>query len=184
MKVSEKGYSYSLFTTQHFWFTDEFENYFGYLDLSEEIERIPYDFSSIIHYNSDAMQNDNNKPTLLSKFPSLLSSNGTLERKRDSFSKLDILKIQTLYGCEVIEPPRITYPMDANDLSEIEEISKRFRIETEFLGMNQTLVDTYLIKSLSTCGIGHFWDLDYPLVEKEHKHYEMVCEEKKLTGSK
>lgn len=92
--------------------------------MSEEIEQTPYDFSSITHYNSDAMQ-VGNRPTIVSKLPMLLSPSNTLDIERNTFSKIDILKIQRLYGCQEIERPEIRYAMDANDLKDIEEITKR-----------------------------------------------------------
>lgn len=92
--------------------------------MPSEIEQTPYDFASITHYNSDAMQ-IGDKPTIVSKMPMLLSPSNTLHMKRDTFSKLDILKIQKLYGCQEIERPQIRYAMDVNDLKDIDEMTKR-----------------------------------------------------------
>lgn len=34
-------------------------------------------------------------------------------------------------------------------------------------------------RTFTTCGLDHYWDLKYPIVDSNHKHYEFICKPKK-----
>lgn len=78
----------------------------------------PYDFYSVTHYNSDALQISTSSPTILSKIPALILDNFKLFHKRETVSPIDIYKIQSLYHCQLIKTPVIKKePLDENTKS-------------------------------------------------------------------
>lgn len=149
---------------------------------AEHYEQSPYDFLSITHYNSNALQIDKTKANILSKIPALISKENKLNFERNTLSKIDILQIQKLYECNEIVQPWIRKAMDFSELEETRKINDRFTNEAIFSGISEELVEKYLEKTTKTCGIEHYWHMEYPLVESEHKHYLYVCEKKKLAN--
>jgi hypothetical protein len=73
----------------------------------------PYDFYSVTHYDSDALQINSRNPTILSKIPGLILDNFELFHKRETLSPIDIYKVQSLYKCKVITVPTITKEEDS-----------------------------------------------------------------------
>jgi hypothetical protein len=73
----------------------------------------PYDFYSVTHYDSDALQINSKSPTILSKIPALISDNFELFHKRETLSPIDIHKVQSLYKCKVITIPTIAKEEDS-----------------------------------------------------------------------
>jgi hypothetical protein len=67
----------------------------------------PYDYYSVTHYNSDAMQKSYSKSTLLSKIAALVNDDFKLFHTRETTSPIDIYKIQSLYHCQLIKTPLI-----------------------------------------------------------------------------
>ncbi len=59
----------------------------------------PYDYYSILQYNSHTLSNDKN-PTITSKYPSLLQTE-KIDFKYEELSQIDIIEIQRFYGCKV-----------------------------------------------------------------------------------
>lgn len=148
----------------------------------DDFDSSPYDFLSITHYNSNAMPIDENKPTLLAKFPSLISKNHKLNIERSGFSKIDILQIQKLYECKQIERPQITQPIAQVDLDLMMNVMGRLKHEALFVGTEENTIEKYIEKSVDKCGMNHYWNLNYPIVTSDHKHYEFFCEEKRSYG--
>ncbi|XP_053381930.1 embryonic protein UVS.2-like [Mercenaria mercenaria] len=60
----------------------------------------PYDYGSIMHYGPYIFSKDPSKPTMTPKYDPHVELG-----QRDGFSKLDIWKINTLYGCKSGAPP-------------------------------------------------------------------------------
>jgi dGTP triphosphohydrolase len=109
---------------------------------------------------------------------SLLNRDFELFYKRDRLSKIDIYKIQKVYGCDLIKLPHIEYYNETTSYL-IEDINERFHIEAAFEQVDTLLVEEYLNKSNSFCGRNHFWPIDYPLVTDKNELYKLVCQEKK-----
>jgi hypothetical protein len=147
----------------------------------QQFESSPYDFFSITHYNSDAMQVDKTAPTILSKIPALVSKDNQIEIERRYLSNIDIIQVQTMYNCKKIKTPAIAALATNEDMDHRLKQSNRFQIEAAFLGLDDNLIKKYLNKTYETCGMNHFWPIDYPLVESNHKHYQLNCIEKKPT---
>jgi hypothetical protein len=118
-------------------------------------EDTPYDFYSITHYNSNAMQIDPNTPTITSKIQALLSDNQELFHNRENLSPIDIYKIQKLYNCKVITIPKVK--INDGGLEDIlvktAKINKRFKLEASLREISNELMDKYLKKNYETCGI-------------------------------
>lgn len=146
---------------------------------NNEFEMSPYDFFSITHYNSDALQKSKQLPTILSKIPALISKDNQIEIERRYLSNIDIIQVQTLYNCRKLPMPNISKQVTSEDADHRVKQSKRFQIEAKFLGVNDSLIERYLNKTYDTCGMNHFWPADYPLVESDHKHYQLNCVSKK-----
>lgn len=138
----------------------------------------PYDFQSVIHYNSDALQN-HQKPTLISKVPILISSSNEIYYQRESLTPIDIYKIQKLYKCKTIKIPELISSIDPE---RAEEIKKRFRTEAYFNEINSELVERYLTHSFNLCGFNRYWPVDYPLVNSTHRLYKLMCQKKREIG--
>lgn len=149
-----------------------------------EFELSPYDFFSITHYNSDALQKSKNQPTIVSKIPALLSKNNQIEVERRFFSAIDIIQVQSLYNCKKMNSPKISKESSVQDTEHRLKQSKRFEKEAAFLGLDKDLIQKYLNKTYDTCGLDHFWPADYPLVESNHKHYQYICVEKKNSNGR
>lgn len=137
----------------------------------------PYDYYSVTHYNSDAMQKSNDKPTILSKIPALVNDNFKLFHSRETTSPIDIYKIQSLYHCQLMKTPLIM--RNVLDESTKDLVETRFRTEAKFRGIATNIIDKYLSKTYTTCGSNHFWPSDYPLVDSKHPLYTLICQEKK-----
>lgn len=93
-------------------------------DRHDHVGLSPYDFMSIMHYNSNAQQMGSD-PVIVTKVPALLSKGNTLDIDRKSFSKIDILQIQNFYECNEIQRPIIRKAVNNDDLSFIEETKER-----------------------------------------------------------
>ncbi len=141
----------------------------------------PYDFHSVIHYNSHAFSSYFNSPTILSKIPALDSDQNEINHPRDKLTPIDIFKIQSLYKCNTLTIPSIIKSADSIEEEKMEKISARLRIEARFNGVSDDLVEKYLEKTYDTCGVDHYWPPDYPLVESEHRLYKLMCLPKKTT---
>jgi len=157
---------------------------FGINSNIEVIDDTPYDFHSITHYNSDALQLNKEIPTILSRIPALLSDQNQLYIQREKLSPIDIYKVQKLYKCSLIKAPRIVKYEDDDDTEHeaLEKVKERFNTEAKFSSINETLIERYLKKTYETCGINHFWPHDYPLVKTEHELYKLICVHKKSYG--
>lgn len=138
----------------------------------------PYDFHSIIHYNSNAFKKDDS-PTILSKIPALYSDHNEIHLLRDRLSPIDIFKIQSLYKCRTLTIPVTLKENDAIEEERIDKINKRFNLETEFNNVDSDLASRYLEKTYEMCGIDYVWPVDYPLVESKHRLYKLLCQKKK-----
>ncbi|CAF0843490.1 unnamed protein product [Brachionus calyciflorus] len=143
---------------------------------------VPYDFHSVIHYNSDALQNAN-KPTLISKVPILLSDSNEIYHKREGMTPLDIYKIQRLYKCKALEIPDFITGISQDD-ERVEREKKRFKTEANFNSISNEMIEKYLNQTFSLCGGNYFWPLNYPLVESNHRLYKLICMKKKSPGEK
>lgn len=151
---------------------------------SNDYQDSPYDFFSITHYNSNALQKRRNEPTLVSKIPALLTKNNQIEIERRLLSNIDILQLQSMYNCKKLKSPKIIKEIDDEDREHREKQSKRFELEAAFLDLDANLTRRYLNKTYETCGMNHFWPADYPLVESNHKHYEYICIAKKKNNER
>lgn len=67
----------------------------------------PYDYHSVIHYNSNAFNKDQHSPTILSKQAALVSDQNEINHDRKKLSPIDIYKIQSLYKCQTLTIPSI-----------------------------------------------------------------------------
>lgn len=143
----------------------------------------PYDFHSVIHYNSDALQKTN-RPTILSKPPILISDSNEIYHKRDKLTPIDVFKLQRLYKCQTIDKPEIITDLNEDDTERADKLKKRFRIEAKFNGITDDLVEKYLNQTFSYCGIKSFWPLNYPLIDKNHGLYKLICIKRKPVGER
>ena len=101
---------------------------------------------------------------------------------RNGLSPIDIYKIQKLYKCEVLTIPEILSLDETEvDIEKIEKTKNRFKLETGFNSVNESLADLYLSKTYETCGLNHVWPVDYPLVDSKHRLYKLMCIRKKPT---
>lgn len=57
----------------------------------------PYDYDSIMHYKSNSFAKDPTRPTIT---PKLKLTEGVVLGQRDHLSQIDIIMLQTLYGCK------------------------------------------------------------------------------------
>ena len=80
---------------------------FGKVDLSKtSYYGQPYDYKSILHYDSLAFSK-NGFPTMLPKKPGLASTIGNAK----DFSEVDLAKINRMYKCDrIIEIPNLHSP--------------------------------------------------------------------------
>jgi hypothetical protein len=63
-------------------------------------------------------------------------------------------------------------------------MKKRFETEAAFNGITPELRDKYFQKTYNSCGMKHFWPVNYPMVESNHTLYTLVCTLKKKFGEK
>ncbi len=110
----------------------------------------------------------------------MLSKGNIINFERNTLSKIDILQIQKFYQCDEIEAPKIRKAIDFSDMLIMQQEADRFINEALFNGIDHDLATKYIEKSLNKCGLDHYWNMEYPLVDSKHKHYDLVCEEKKL----
>jgi hypothetical protein len=115
----------------------------------------------------------------LSKIPALVSEKNQLYSSRDKMTPIDIYKLQKLYKCQALTIPEVIKERDSIEEERVEKINKRFKLETRFNGISDALAEKYLEKTYETCGIDHFWPVDYPLVESTHRFYKLMCTRKK-----
>lgn len=148
----------------------------------ENIETTPYDYFSVLHFNSNQFQKKS-MPVITTKFDSLWNGN-LLADIPNKLSKLDVYKIQHEYECLTRKLPYIFYEYDEDDFELKADIEKRFMTEANFLRKDKMLIRSYLNKSFETCGMDHYWPYDYPLVTSTNKYYHYYCEEKKKPSSK
>jgi hypothetical protein len=147
----------------------------------------PYDFHSVMHYDSNFFQKNFFKPTIVSKIPVLISESNEIYHDRDRLTPIDVYKIQRLYKCPTIPVPKIvtekTGSMNVNDDDDEQQrkIKERFYLEGKFSGTSDELLQRYLNKSYETCGVEHFWPPSYPLVESNHPLYKLMCLPKRKT---
>jgi len=113
----------------------------------------------------------------------LLSKDNRINFERSTLSKIDILQIQKFYQCEELEGPNIRKAIEFSDMLRMQKETERFMNEALFNGINEELAHNYIDKSINKCGLDHYWNLEYPLVDSKHKHYEFICEKKKVVGS-
>ncbi len=76
----------------------------------------PYDYSSIMHYDSYTFSKYKNKPTIISKYESL--RNGFILKDHSELSPLDIIKVQRLYGCKEKPLPTLT-KIDSTNITHV-----------------------------------------------------------------
>lgn len=141
-------------------------------------ETSPYDYKSILHFDSNTYQKTKTQLPITSKIESFLSSNN-IDADRSTMSKIDIIEVQTNYACKQIQIPTISHEYDLEDTELRSKIEKRFEIESAFLKKDKQLTQNYLNKTFETCGMNHYWPFDYPLVQSNHKHYQLYCQKKK-----
>lgn len=121
----------------------------------------------------------NGQPTILSKIPVLISDNNEIHHVRDKLTPIDIFKLQKLYKCSSIDIPEIVHENDSIEEERMEKMRQRFKLEAKFNGIGEELVEKYLQKSYTTCGVEHYWPLSYPIVESDHRLYKLMCTRKK-----
>jgi hypothetical protein len=138
----------------------------------------PYDFHSIIHYNSDALQK-NSEPTIVSKIPVLISDSNEIHHVREKLTPIDVYKIQRFYKCAHIPIPEIVKENDSIEDERMGKINERFRLEARFQSISEELIQAYLDKTYDSCGIEHYWPPNYPLVDSKHRLYKLMCQRKK-----
>ena len=129
-------------------------------------------FFSITHYDSNAMQKNINSATIISKYPALMSNEIIINRSK--LTKIDIYQVQRLYQCTTLRAPRIVRIREEHR-SRIEKADKRFMIETEIHDIDPKLALKYLNKSHKLCGLEHYWPLNYPIIDQNHRHYKYSC---------
>jgi hypothetical protein len=154
---------------------------------AESLNHSPYDYHSILHLNSNSFQKDKSIPLIKSKFNSfnnLMLINSEDRSTTNLMSPIDIIEIQNNYGCKSIKMPDILYEHTVEDSKLRTDLEKRFKLEADFLRRDKQLMNLYLNKTFETCGMNHYWPFDYPLVESQHKHYQLYCLQKKKTTEK
>lgn len=130
-----------------------------------------------MQYNSDALQANKNKLTITSKYPSLLKEE-KIQIERDTLSLIDIIQIQRFYNCEQISLDNFKI-VNITSMQLVENLYGRFREETSNLKISRDLANKYFKRTIQTCGLYHYWPLDYPIVENNHELYKTVCLKKK-----
>lgn len=144
----------------------------------------PYDFFSVTHYNSDALQRNRHDLTILSKTPALVNDKNEIFFERNFLSNIDKIQIQRLYKCKEIEMPNIVKMKSFADEAKVQKLRDRFEIETSFESYDKNIVDKYLQRTIRTCGMNHFWPSEYPLVDQDHELYKLVCIKKRDIGER
>lgn len=91
----------------------------------------PYDFHSVIHYNSDALQKKDSEHTITSKTPVLLSEQNEIYHSREKLTPIDIYKVQKFYKCPTIPKPNIVKMGDMIEAERLETITNRFKLEAQ-----------------------------------------------------
>lgn len=91
----------------------------------------PYDYHSVIHYNSDAMQRER-EPTIISKQPVLISDGNEIYHTREKMTPIDIYKVQRFYKCPTLPIPEILKEGDSIEAEKMEIIIERFKLEADF----------------------------------------------------
>lgn len=148
---------------------------------NESSTDFPYDFYSIMHYNSNSFQQNVilDKQTIQSKYPSLLS-NKNLYHSKEELSPIDIYKIQKLYQCKTIDMPKIVYlneSLSNKNKTVLREL--RFIVEASASSINKNVIDRYLRQTYDICGENHYWPYDYPLIDSRNDIYKLICMPKK-----
>lgn len=92
---------------------------------------------------------------------------------------IDIFKVQKLYECNSIDIPEIVHELYWFDKYKMSQIRIRFRLEASFNGIGEELIEKYVEKTFKTCGLKHFWPVNYPIVESKHRLYTLMCIKKK-----
>lgn len=159
--------------------TDKLQNINFELNRASTDIQAPYDFHSVIHYDSNAMKNRNNGPTIVSKIPVLISETNEIYHHREKLTPIDVYKIQRFYKCNTIPIPEIVKEQDTLEEDKMNKINGRFRLEAQFDGISDDLIEKYLEKTYDTCGVEHYWPPNYPLVEVKHRLYKLMCSRKK-----
>ena len=143
----------------------------------------PYDYLSITHYNSYSLQKKNGQSTMLSKIPALYAKSNKIEMDRDTVSNIDVFQVQSAYNCKLIPVPE--YEVDEFRLLSFKRsLSERLIKEAKFRGVSDDVIEKYLEKTFTVCGLDHYWPIDYPIVESNHLHYRFVCKTKKEPNQK
>jgi hypothetical protein len=152
-------------------------NYIINPNLSKEtIEQSPYDYHSILHSSSENV-------IVSSKIESFATADN-FNTERNQMSPIDILQIQTSYSCKLLKKPDIIHEYDVEDSELRSRIEKRFHIEAAYVKKTHDLISNYLNRTFETCGMNHYWTLEYPIVQSQHKDYLFYCKEKKKSFEK
>lgn len=145
---------------------------------------VPYDFFSVTHYNSDALTKDRKQLTILAKMPALVNDKNEIFFERNTMSNLDILQIQLLYKCRTMAPPDIVKTKSFADEAKIAKLRDRFKLETAFDSIDESVSDKFLQRTFRTCGLSHFWPSEYPLIDDNNELYTYVCIKKRAQGER
>ena len=135
----------------------------------------PYDYNSIMQYNSNAISNKH--LLITSKFPSLLQTE-KIDFHKEELSPIDIIQVQRLYKCQEALLPNIK-EITEKEFGEISNSNAIIVNEAVLLKLDVNLTKKYYMKSLKTCGSEHYWPLDYPIIPYQHELYKTVCLKKK-----
>lgn len=164
----------------------------------------PYDYFSIMHYNSKSFSR-NGKALIRSKHPILLSDDGILKINIKKLSPIDIIQVQRMYNCPQLKLPSIVklYTKNGsillgayktiNDDAIINSSSKEFlklisdvRQLRRNLKLNLknlfNLTKIYYLNSVKICGLNYYWPLNYPITNEFNVLYRFICEPKKHAG--
>ena len=68
--------------------------------IQQTVESLPYDYFSIMHYNTKAFAVDEKQLTIVPNIPPLPSLNLDKIGSRTDLSDMDILKLKALYKCK------------------------------------------------------------------------------------
>jgi hypothetical protein len=110
-------------------------------------------------------------------FPTLFKNN-TVQIERNQLSPIDIIQVQRKYGCNEASIQEIV-AVGNKSTDYINSFVLKFETEAANLKIPESVSYSYLVRSMVTCGVSHYWPLDYPIVEHDHELYRAICRQQK-----
>ena len=129
-----------------------------------------------MQYSSHTLSSDKHL-SITSKIPSLLETE-KIDFKYEELSPIDIIEVQRFYNCQedsLLNIKEIT----KEEMNNLDDSYAQIVNEAILLKFNLNLTNKYFKRSLKTCGLDHYWPLDYPIVPNHHELYKTVCLKKK-----